>query len=982
MSIKSFETRWAQAPSRVLTWLGNRFIARTGELGMPEDFYAIPADRTVPSPSELERSDVQRHQIGVDYMRREILQHTGRLVGAISAWLYIALTAAVMLTAAIVSKPFNAFGFTLSILVFLGLGFALLVAAKVWKRNSGSGVTGLRLGRLIPIKEIRSEAVKEAKIVCGRYDAPQALPDGAKIPADLHDTKGKFFRAADGTSLTSRMLTEDLLGTISPSPAAPLLLVGLPLFAVLVFFATAGMVALPQLQAKAMMSGAVEATVTALAITGIVAVLGVLSMVGYRVYVASLSMRELASSAIFTAAFILAWMVALTLAGQPQMAAGVYGPIAGLVAIVVAILGIVALFAKETRNKWFKRMGWALAIGVAAASGPFGLFASAAAIGLLPLLYCRGVKLNRTMELAERNAKYAGEETGPNVLALREARTKQAELAAKDTSPFVQLGEATGTFANNGDTFGPDEGKPVGLTQNDLSTHIIVLGGTGSGKTSRALRPLLAQVIRNNLRAGAEHRCGLALFDGKGSLPGECRGIPDYMLIEGPQGDAESPPVKLGLIEGLDATTIAYTLRTVFTTGQEQGNSGHFYTLAEKHIRMCATMLAALKTIHPSDPNLSWTIASLNHFTKVVANANALPQVTQWCDMLEGAHPDAKKRGSLLSQAIQHCKVDVHSLGEDEKGSMNSTASNWLQPLMSNPKLIEWSMTEEGVDPTVCLKGGYVGVSLPEAAYGSAGKAIAALVKARIMKGVKKRGGDSDWRKNNPEATDVIIMVDECQDLINKEDQALLPVARSLGAKCVYATQNIEGLKAKLGPNDAAALLGQFRSTISFVATEETLKHVSDEMGVSRRLVSSIQTIIPDFIGTATTLAGRMMFDPRTPGYESMRWLREGGGVSVTSQGHGHVSEWDGPYGRDHKAYQEGKAKRLAMPQTYRRWIDDKPVFDRPDWTLLANPTHAVASFNRAGVPRRDVIVTQQVFNMTDVLDLPQQAEEEVAEAA
>src|SRR6185369_12159764 len=89
------------------------------------------------------------------------------------------------------------------------------------------------------------------------------------------------------------------------------------------------------------------------------------------------------------------------------------------------------------------------------------------------------------------------------------ARQRQIKEAAGDPTFTVLLGATTGIFAGRGDFFGPGPDMPFRLSLRDLQMHMLVLGGTGSGKTSGALRPLARQVCENQ-------NVGLVVMDGKG----------------------------------------------------------------------------------------------------------------------------------------------------------------------------------------------------------------------------------------------------------------------------------------------------------------------------------------------------------------------------------------------------------------------------------------------------------------------------------
>lgn len=76
-----------------------------------------------------------------------------------------------------------------------------------------------------------------------------------------------------------------------------------------------------------------------------------------------------------------------------------------------------------------------------------------------------------------------------------DGRFKQHANCKADTSPRVKLGTATGTLTSYGDSYAPDMGLEMGMSINDLSTHFMVFGPTGSGKTSSVIRPLIQQII-------------------------------------------------------------------------------------------------------------------------------------------------------------------------------------------------------------------------------------------------------------------------------------------------------------------------------------------------------------------------------------------------------------------------------------------------------------------------------------------------------
>jgi hypothetical protein len=124
---------------------------------------------------------------------------------------------------------------------------------------------------------------------------------------------------------------------------------------------------------------------------------------------------------------------------------------------------------------------------------------------------------------------------------MEDARKAQLAVAIADKSPVFSLGHATGLLAARGDGFAPSAGREMALSLTDLMQHLLVLGGTGSGKTAGVLRPLCKQL-------GAVDGVGLVVLDGKGALPGEvAKFIPDLEVID-------PATTSMSLVEGLTPT--------------------------------------------------------------------------------------------------------------------------------------------------------------------------------------------------------------------------------------------------------------------------------------------------------------------------------------------------------------------------------------------------------------------------------------------
>ena len=103
----------------------------------------------------------------------------------------------------------------------------------------------------------------------------------------------------------------------------------------------------------------------------------------------------------------------------------------------------------------------------------------------------------------------------------RESRSTRAPLNLKflfrepkiETLPFcVWLGRSTGYLSKLWHVTGMAPDINVVLSLEDAAQNLLVLGGIGSGKTTRVMQPLLAQLLDQN--------CGGLLFDVKGDVKG------------------------------------------------------------------------------------------------------------------------------------------------------------------------------------------------------------------------------------------------------------------------------------------------------------------------------------------------------------------------------------------------------------------------------------------------------------------------------
>lgn len=633
---------------------------------------------------------------------------------------------------------------------------------------------------------------------------------------------------------------------------------------------------------------------------------------------------------------------------------------------MTAVTGLMtAAFVCATPGVLWVMLGGGSIAGLSALTAPIvSGFAVATAFLNLWLLPEQAVQ-RETEKLAAReesaSARLAEQIGTPALVELEEARKAQEVNASRDHTAFFPLGVSTGVLAGRRDPFAPTEaGITMGLTVSDIATHMIVLGRTGAGKTSGALRPILQ--CWGTASAG-----GLLVLDGKGVLPAELTGYPGMVIID-PEKSKYNP------IENLSPDEIADTFLKIFGGGADDPM---WELSAAKLIRSAAAVLCYMSEHHGWDFNM----ANLYELATVDA---ARGRILEQLAVQEGELERLANLEGYQRRAFDYLMRDFPETTEKTKSSILNIARTWLASVVDHALLSGWADTTQGQQVEKVLQGHAIGLLLPEAKYGKAGALITVLAKSRLYRAVKQRG---DVWKDDPSQTPVMLLADECQEIISDDELGMLPIARSLGLYCVFSTQNIEGIKAAIGHDDKAAqFLGNLSSVIALnVDTPASNAFVAARMGSAPRVVfAGIPAVRADSDSLVTELGWRT--DGGMAGSAARRSDKIQGQRKHSGLG-GHVTAlWQKVGGPEvmqeimHGA-STGFRNQRQVPQVHTgilRLVEDNEV---P--ALTTTPNSALVSFNRGRVPRRDLMRLQPIYEFTEgdfvrtieaeVLDVPAQ---------
>lgn len=335
-----------------------------------------------------------------------------------------------------------------------------------------------------------------------------------------------------------------------------------------------------------------------------------------------------------------------------------------------------------------------------------------------------------------------------------------------------------------------------------------------------------------------------------------------------------------------------------------------------------------------------------------------------WAERLAKApqtiHPDLLQPGSLLQQSFGWVLKTWPAFAAETRGSFMANVQNRLVPLMRGKYLVDdqgvpWHSIEHGsVNVGDMLKGTSMGVNVPDTRHGTAGILVQNLISQRLYTGIKLRNevSEAEWRGRGE--LPVIQIMDECQNLIGREEQRILPISRSTKMACIYATQGYEGILAKLPEAAAQQFCNSFQNWALYRTSPQSYEYMELRFGVEEMTMFKHKTAGLDYDGGLDMVLDNALFDPNHPNAAGMKQLRKAGAGRVVATHIDPVSKarWVGQKFTGIQA-----TKDLEIPANGRR--ESQPLFSKSEFNGLLNQQgRAILWFNRAGVRRADICKT------------------------
>ena len=386
--------------------------------------------------------------------------------------------------------------------------------------------------------------------------------------------------------------------------------------------------------------------------------------------------------------------------------------------------------------------------------------------------------------------------------------------------PFgLWIGESTGWLSYLYHNAGIAPKKQVSLALSDAAQNILILGAIGSGKTTRAMHPLLLQLL--------DQDCGGLIFDIKGDFQKAVEACAENtkreVVLIGPKFN------KMNLLAGLTPEVAASFLKSIFMFGN-QSDSFWVDTATE----LCRNTLGLLSFL-PEFYSLNGLYSYLFDLETKLAIEEALAQIDNLSD---------KEKRLLASYSQYHSRIFDH-FDEKVKAGVNATIAQVLAPF-NHPDLVDAFCSEDvtNVHMEDVLNGTIYLVMMPLSIWGLGGKVVYTLIKLRFFNVMQQRATRTEWNQERP----VFFMCDEFQEIVSANRDGLSDLnfwdkSRSSKTIGIISAQAVSSFYASIGNRDIAhALLQNFRQKICFktedITTLEYFNNLAAKVEVAKKIHS------------------------------------------------------------------------------------------------------------------------------------------------
>ncbi len=467
-------------------------------------------------------------------------------------------------------------------------------------------------------------------------------------------------------------------------------------------------------------------------------------------------------------------------------------PVLGAVGAVVGIAAVLLLMALGDERP---KMAWAgVFLNV---SGLLGMYAQRFVARYISSIQGSPFLDEAALQAAPVAAFFAPAVLGGLLILLTKSNLPdaQANTAAVPATRVKPLDIVLGTV----------RGKPLVLKHEDRYLHTLTVGTTGTGKTSRVLKPMIWQDLQA-IKAGK--RLGISVIEPKGDFAADvakmCEDLGIPFIFINPE-DPGTP--KFNPLEG-DPQVAAEITRTVFAAlfGKQEA----FFALNQALAARNTVLL--LKAVKGNDVTLEDMANALREF-------QYLRRLIEQLERKDGRSP-----------LVDYFKSEV--LGMEEKAKQFQLGLRLQLDNMINNRLLHnvlCGKSDLNLDEHI-EKGGVLIANTAMGTLGALGDAFGQFVIMHLQQAV--------FRRTLPPQTPHMLYVDEFPRYVNPDFERLLAIGRSFGCGACLAVQTTAQIQLEEKRAFKETVLETCRNKIVLnVGSAEDAQRFASEFGKEEMLL-------------------------------------------------------------------------------------------------------------------------------------------------
>lgn len=410
--------------------------------------------------------------------------------------------------------------------------------------------------------------------------------------------------------------------------------------------------------------------------------------------------------------------------------------------------------------------------------------------------------------------------------------------------PCFLVGHASGILRTRGDLAAPVAAQPMRVDQESLFQHMLVFGGTGEGKTTALLKPLIRQLLR-------QKSYGMYVCDAKGVLWNDVAGV-----VREERPGVEAVIIGTGanqwgvdLLAGLTPTQVAGTLRSVMTqlSGGSSGDS-FWPDMAATVLRNVLSLARAYSYTEPGKAaarkdgaapySLWWAYQAL---LRPELMAEAMSGVSDWVTKATERIRNASSAAEVetikplyiamtsreVYDSITYLGSTWRDMAKETKSGIVANVTQLLDGFAGANVLRErfaCGNSAQTISIAEALNGKVVLNALSSIEDGLPARIVNVLLKTNLYREARRR--EAAYRqgtnKVKPQDQPCMVVMDEVQEIVTADvtsglsDATFWNVARSTGVAGIFATQTVAGLYQAIGRDAATNFMQQARSKVFF----------------------------------------------------------------------------------------------------------------------------------------------------------------------